>query len=147
MLTSSNFKMTFSFTIINIAITTLKFVNKVGAWRAKGMEFLNLSKLLNRFLDWKRIFILHFALHFLKFKENFPKNGRTTNNSLLGTVGTICLGRYNLSNNFLIHWLFIDKAVVTFENTSQVFYFYMKISILEQILKNRNRSMWIKLVL
>ena len=30
--TSSNFKMTFSFAIVsNIAITTLKFVNKVGA--------------------------------------------------------------------------------------------------------------------
>ena len=128
MLTSSNFKMTFSFTIINIAITTLKFVNKVGAWRAKGMEFLNLSKLLNRFLDWKIIFILHFALHFLKFKENFPKNGRTTNNSLLGTVGTICLGMYNLSKNILIHWLiYVNRLAVTFENISQEFYFYMKI--------------------
>ena len=32
MLTSPNVKMTFSFTIIsNIAITTLKFINKVGA--------------------------------------------------------------------------------------------------------------------
>ena len=32
MLTSPNFKMTFSFAIVsNIAITTLKFVNKVGA--------------------------------------------------------------------------------------------------------------------
>ena len=147
MLTSSNFKMMFSFPIINIAITTLKFVNKVGAWRAKGMEFWNLNKLLNQFLDWKIFFILHFALHFLKFKENFPKNGRTNNNSLLGTAGTICLGRYNLSNNFLIHWLFTDRAVLTFENISQVFYFYMKISILEQILKNQNGSMWIKLVL
>ena len=32
MLTSPNFKMTFGFAIVsNIAITTLKFVNKVGA--------------------------------------------------------------------------------------------------------------------
>ena len=32
MLTNSNFKMTLSFTMVsNIAITTLKFVNKVGA--------------------------------------------------------------------------------------------------------------------
>ena len=32
MLTSPNFKMTFSFAIVsNIAITTLKFINKVGA--------------------------------------------------------------------------------------------------------------------
>ena len=32
MLTSPNFKMTFSFaTVSNIAITTLKFINKVGA--------------------------------------------------------------------------------------------------------------------
>ena len=32
MLTSPNFKMTFSFAVIsNIAITTLKFINKVGA--------------------------------------------------------------------------------------------------------------------
>ena len=38
----------------------------------------------------------------LKFKENVPKYGRTTNNSFLGNVGTTCLGTYKLSNNFLI---------------------------------------------
>ena len=39
----------------------------------------------------------------LKFKENVPKYGRTTNNSFLGNVGTTCLGTYKLSKNFLIH--------------------------------------------
>ena len=63
------------------------------------METLNLNKLLNQFLDWKITLILHCgndlltALHkrFLKFKENVPKNGRTTSNSFFGTVSTICL--------------------------------------------------------
>ena len=76
------------------------------------MESGNLNKLLNRFLNWKITLILHCgnnllaALYkrFLKFKENVPNNGRTTNNSFLGTVSTICLGTYNLSRNFLIHW-------------------------------------------
>ena len=78
------------------------------------MEPLNLNKLLNRFLDWKITLILHCgndlltALYkrFLKFKENVPKNGRTTNNSFLGTVRAIYLGTYNLSKN-LIHWSII----------------------------------------
>ena len=104
--------MTFSFAIVsNIAITALKFINKVGG-RCKGMASLNLKKLLNRFLDWKVTFILHCGKdlltdlykRFLKFKENVPKHGRTTNNSFLGTVDTICVGTYNLSKNFLIHW-------------------------------------------
>ena len=76
------------------------------------MESLNLKKLLNRFLDWKITFILHcgkdllYDLYrrFLKFRENITNYGRTTTNSLLGTVGTICLGTYNLSKNFLICW-------------------------------------------
>ena len=42
---------------------------------------------------------------FLKFKENFTKNGRTTNNFLLRTIGTIWLGTFNLSNNFSLHFL------------------------------------------
>ena len=75
------------------------------------MESLNLNKLLNRFLDSKVTFILHCGndmltdlyKRFLKFKENVPKNGRTTNNSFLGTAGTISLGTYTLSRNFLIH--------------------------------------------
>ena len=75
------------------------------------MEPLNLKKLLNRFLDYKITFTLHCGKdlltylykHFLKFKENVSKYGRTTSNSLLGTVGTICLGTYNVSKNFLIH--------------------------------------------
>ena len=61
---------------------------------------------LNQFLDWKVTFILHWGSdlltnlykRFVKFKENVPKNGRTTNNSILGTVDTICY------QNFLIHW-------------------------------------------
>ena len=79
------------------------------------MESLNLKKLLNRFLYWKITFVLYCGndlltdlyKHFLKFKENVPKNGRTTNNSLLGTFETTCLGTYNLSINFLILWSII----------------------------------------
>ena len=64
------------------------------------MESANLNKILNQSLDWKITFILHWSnglltdlyKRFLKFKENFPKNERTTNNSLLSAVGTICLG-------------------------------------------------------
>ena len=91
MLTSYYFKMRFSFSSVsNIAITTMKFVNKVGGkiWY-KRMEALNLNKLLNRFLDWKITIIshrgndllTHLYKRFLKVKENVPKNGRTTNNS------------------------------------------------------------------
>ena len=75
------------------------------------MESLNLSKLFNRFLDRKITFILHCGndlltdlyKSFLIFKANIPKNGRTTNNSLLGTVNTSYFETYNLSKNFLIH--------------------------------------------
>ena len=49
------------------------------------MEFLNLKKLLNQFLDWKITFILHSGNDlltdlykcFLKSKENVPRYGRT----------------------------------------------------------------------
>ena len=100
------------------------------------MESLNLKKLLIRSLDWKIIFILHCGYelltdlykHFLKFKENVSKYGRITNNSFFGTICTICLGTYNLSkNSFDILINYIYRVVVTFENISQEFYFYMKI--------------------
>ena len=76
------------------------------------MESLNLKKLLSQFLNWKITFILHcghdlltdWYKRFLKLKENVHGYGGTTNNSLLGTVGTICLGTYNLSKNVLIYW-------------------------------------------
>ena len=79
------------------------------------MESLNLNKLLNRSLDWKITLTLHCGNNlptavykrFFKFNENVPKNGRTTNNSFLGTVSTICLVKYNLSRKFLIHWSII----------------------------------------
>ena len=79
------------------------------------MESLNLDKLLNQFLDWKKTLMLHCGnallttlyKRFLKFRENVPKNGRTTSNSFFGTVSTICLETYNLSRNFLIHWSII----------------------------------------
>ena len=99
--------MTFSFAIVsNFAITTLKFVNQVGA---------KIKKLPNLSLDWKTTFVLHCGKElltdlykrFLRFKENVPKYGRTTNNSLLGTVCTICLEAHNLSQNFLLHWSII----------------------------------------
>ena len=47
--------MTFSFVIVrNIAITTLKFVNKVGAkiWDNVVLEFKQGTE--KRFLDWKK---------------------------------------------------------------------------------------------
>ena len=58
------------------------------------MESLNLNKVLNQFLDWKITLMLHcgsdlltkLCKRFPKFKKNVPKNGRTANNYLLGTV-------------------------------------------------------------
>ena len=58
------------------------------------MESVNLNKVLNQFLDWKITFTLHWSnglqndlyKGFLKFKENFPKNETTTNNSLLSML-------------------------------------------------------------
>ena len=120
------------------------------------MEYLNLNKLLNRFLDWKIILILHcgndlltaLCKRFLKFKENVPKYGRTTVNSIFWHCQYNLLREVQfvqkLFNTFVNY---INKVVTTFENTSQVFYFYMKFSILEQILKNRNRSVWTKPIL
>ena len=75
------------------------------------MKPLNLRKLLDRFLDLKITFILHCSndlltdlyRRFLKFKENFPKNGRTIKNPPLGTVGTTCFETYSLSKNVLVH--------------------------------------------
>ena len=54
------------------------------------MEYLNLKKLLNRFVGWKITFTLHcdkdllndIYKRFLKFEENVPKYGRATNNSI-----------------------------------------------------------------
>ena len=79
------------------------------------MESLNLNKILSQFLDWKITLMLHCGSdllidlykRFLKFKKNVPENGRTTNNSFLDTVDKICVGTYNLSKNFLIHWSII----------------------------------------
>ena len=75
------------------------------------MEFFNLNKILNQFADRKITFIMHCGKDlltdlykcFLQFKNNSLKDGRATNNAILGTVGTICLGTYNLSKNFLIY--------------------------------------------
>ena len=54
------------------------------------MDSLNLNKLLNQFLDWKITFILYYGNALLtdlyKFKENVLNNGRTINNSILGTI-------------------------------------------------------------
>ena len=100
------------------------------------MESLNLNKLLNQFLDWKITLTLHCgndlltALYkrFLKFKENVPKYGRTTSNSIFWYC------QYNLLRdvqfvqrpfNTLVNY--INRVVITFENTFQVFYFYMKV--------------------
>ena len=54
------------------------------------MDSLNLNKLLNQFLDWNITFILYCGNALLtdlyKFKENVLNNGRTINNSILGTI-------------------------------------------------------------
>ena len=62
---------------------------------------------------------------FLKFKENVPKYGRTTNNlycwyNLFRDIQFIKELFDTLINN-------VNMVVVTFENTSQEFYFYMNI--------------------
>ena len=121
MLTSSNFKMTFSFAIAtNIAITTLKKIR----WerRYKEMESLNLNKLLNRFLDWKITFILYCGKDLptdlykrsLKLKEKVPKNGRTTNNFLLGTVCIFLFREAQFVQNFFDTLInYINRIVIT----------------------------------
>ena len=72
------------------------------------MEFFNLNKILNQFADRKITFIKHCCKDdlykcFLQFKNNSLKDERATNNAILGTVGTIYLGTYNLSKTFLIY--------------------------------------------
>ena len=87
-------------------------------WRYKVVESLNLNKLLSRFLDWKRTFIMHcgnvllsdFYKGILKFIENFPKNSWIIKFFFLVTVGTICLGTSILSKRFLMHWSIISKV-------------------------------------
>ena len=101
------------------------------------MESSNLKKLHNRFLDWKITFILHCGngsltdlyKRFLKFTENVPKYGAITNNSFSGSYCS-----YNLFRDVqFVEKLFdtvindINRVIVTLENTSQEFYFYMKI--------------------
>ena len=103
--------------VVIIAVTTLKFINKVGAKKRwyKRIESLNLNKFFNRFLDWKITVILPCAngsltdlyKSVLEFIENIPKNGGTINDCFLYPVGTICLGNYSLSKNFLIYWLIV----------------------------------------
>ena len=111
MLTSFNFKMMFTFAIVsNISITTLKFVNKMGA-KIYGNGVLEFKQTTQSIFKLKTTFILHCGnvlltdlyKRFLKCPENFLENGGTINNSLLDTIGTVCLGTYNLSKNFLIH--------------------------------------------
>ena len=65
---------------------------------------------------------------FLKFKENVRKYGKANNNFLLGT----CWDKLFRDVQFLqepFHRLinYINRLIVRFENTSQEFYFYMKI--------------------
>ena len=73
---------------------------------------------------------------FLKFIENSPQNGRTINNSFLGTIGRNCLGTYNLSKNLFIHWSAYTKKFVQklykmytkiIQNTKFVYVLYTKI--------------------
>ena len=124
--------------------------------RYKGMESLNLKKLLDEFLDWKIFFILHCSNELLtnlykrclKFRENVPKYGRTTNNTLSGTVGTICLGTYNL---FKIFFLILDQLYLL--GSCYIWKYFSGVLLLYQnfpcwqILKKRNRSVWTKAIL
>ena len=69
MLTNSNFKIMFRFPIVsNIAITT-QYITYV--------------------LHCGNVLPTEMCKRFLKFIKKVPKNGRTMNNSILGTVGTI----------------------------------------------------------
>ena len=85
MFSGPHIKMTLSFTIIsNVAIITQKLVNNMGT---KFFKMLSLSRkrLLKRFLDWKITLMFHWgSILFkqlynldLKFKENWPKKGRS----------------------------------------------------------------------
>ena len=77
-----------------------------------GMLSLNRKRLLKRFLDCKTTLMLHWGIVLLKqlynlalkFKENWPKNGRTIKTSFLGTVIKILLGTYILFKKALTHW-------------------------------------------
>ena len=61
---------------------------------------LNLKSLLKQFLHWKMTLMLHWGSVLLKqlynldlkFKEKWPKKGRTIKTSFLGTVIKILLG-------------------------------------------------------
>ena len=86
-------------------------VNKVGA-NFFEMLSLNQNRLLKRFLDWKITLMLHLGsallkqLYYLdlKFKENWPKKGRTVKIYFLGTVIKALLGTKISFNKVLTHW-------------------------------------------
>ena len=75
------------------------------------MMSLNRKRLLKRFLDWKITLMLHWGSVLLKqlynldlkFKENWPKKGRTIKTSFLGKVIKILLGAYILFRKVLTH--------------------------------------------
>ena len=90
MFSGPHIKMMFSFTIIsNVAITAQKFVSNMGT-KFFEMLSLNRKRLLKRFLDWKITLMLHWGSVLLKqlynldlkFKENWPKKGRTIKTSV-----------------------------------------------------------------
>ena len=100
MFSGPHIKMAFSFTIIsNVAITTQKFVNNMET-KFFGNAVFKSKRLLKRFLDWKITLMLHWGSVLLKqlynldlkFKENWPKKGRTIKISFLGTVIKVLLG-------------------------------------------------------
>ena len=80
MFSGPHIKMAFSFTIISNVVIR--------------------KSLLKRVLDWKMTLMLHLGSVLLKelynldhkFKENWPKKGRTIKTSFLGTVIKILLG-------------------------------------------------------
>ena len=76
------------------------------------MLSLNRKRLLKQFLDWKITLMLHWVSVLLKqlynldvkFKENWPKKGRTIKTSVLETVIKIFVGTYILLRKVLAYW-------------------------------------------
>ena len=93
MFSGPHIKMTFSFTIIsNVAITTQKFVNNMGT-KFFGNAIIKSKKATQtKRLHWASVLLKQLYNLDLKFKENWPKKGRTIKTSFLGTVIKAFLG-------------------------------------------------------
>ena len=73
-------------------------------------------------LEWGNNLLTDLYKRVLILIEDFPTNGRTINNSFLGTVAISCVGTYSLSKKLFDTLVnYINKIVITYENTSQPF--------------------------